>query len=59
MNKGELIRALAAVDDDAEVCVFCTSNDFADGGKYAYDVYIDDITEGTWSDAGATIVAHI
>lgn len=57
MTKKQLIDAMADLDDDAEVHVYCTSADI-DGGMYAYDVYTDDKVSGCGVQNEITIVAH-
>lgn len=52
MTKGQLIRAMKDLDDDAQIRIFCTSTEM-DGGAYAHDVYADDIEPNA-----ITIVAH-
>ena len=52
MTKGQLVKAMKDLDDDAQIRVFCTSSDM-DGGRYTYDIYPDDIEPNA-----ITIVAH-
>lgn len=52
MTKGQLVRAMKDLDDDARIRVFCTSSEM-DVGAFAYDIYPDDIEPNA-----ITIVAH-
>ncbi len=52
MTKGQLIRAMKDLDDDAQIRVFCTAMD-RDGGAYAHDIYLEDEAAKE-----ITIVAH-
>lgn len=52
MTKGQLVRAMKDLDDDAQIRVFCTSSEM-DVGAFAYTIYPDDIEPNA-----ITIVAH-
>ena len=52
MTKGQLVRAMKDLDDDAQIRVFCTSSEM-DVGAFAYDVYLDDVSTNEM-----TIIAH-
>lgn len=54
MTKGQLVRAMKDLDDDAQIYVYCTSSESGmNVGSFAYDVYPDDAETNA-----ITIVAH-
>ena len=55
MTKKQLIKALAGLDDDAEIHVYCKSEET---GVYAYDIYLDDKVTGKNVQNEITLVAH-
>lgn len=55
MTKKQLIEALEGLSDDAEIHVYCKSDEC---GIYAYDVYSDDKVTGDNIKNEITLVAH-
>lgn len=54
MTKGQLVRAMKDLDDDAQIYIYCTSSKSEmDVGAFAYDIYLDDV-----STTEMTIIAH-